>query len=61
MKTPSHSIVEGQLAIDLPLVLGVPLKQPQLAVSEIARLGLGIGIEITENRVGVCKVCVACS
>src|SRR5437660_3847676 len=51
VSAPAHAIVKCQLSINLPLILRIPLKEVQFAISEISGFRLGITSEITEQRV----------
>ena len=59
MSAPAHSVVQSYLASELPLILRIPLKQSQLTIGEVAGLGLGISIEITQQRIRIREVCIS--
>ena len=55
----SHSVIERQLPVNLPLILRVPLKELELEISKRPRTLFSVTVEITQQRVCVGEVCIS--
>src|SRR5262245_16917761 len=53
MIAEAQPVVQCQSRTDFPLILGVPLQEPDLIVSEWPRSLFGIAVEISNQRIGI--------
>src|SRR5262249_9472197 len=53
MIAEAQPVVQCQSRTDFPLILGIPLQEPDLIVSEWPRGLFGIAVEISKQRIGI--------